>query len=85
MAITPLGSRVLLTEDKQSRTTSSGIIVEGGNDDTKVYTVVDVGQYVSNLTNGDKVYIDREHVKIILSEGKYFAIIDEDYILGVVR
>ena len=85
MKITPLNDQVLLTEDESVKTTNSGIILEQSTSgDTKVYTVQDVGESVTNVTAGDKVIIKLDKVTVVKQMGQLFALVPQESILAVI-
>ena len=85
MEIKPLGTNVLVAENKKSDTTAGGIIIEGGAHESKSATVIAIGDEVTKVIVGDVVYPDWTNGNLIKTSGMQRVIIKEEAILAVVK
>lgn len=86
MAIKPLNSKVLISENKSEQKTTSGIIIEGvSTADTKTGTVLAIGPDVKTVKVGDVIYLDWQKCTVVKSGDKYRAIVDEEFITAIVE
>ena len=85
MNIFPLGSRVLVAEEKVEKTTSFGIIIDGNAGDSRVFQVVAKGPDVwRGIEVGQRVFIDSSKGQIVSSDGKQRILLPVDGITAIV-
>lgn len=85
MEIKPLGKNILIAENRKSETTASGIIVEGGGHESKIATVLAIGEEVTAVSVGDVIFPDWSEGSRIKFEGSDRVIIKEEQVLAVVK
>lgn len=85
MNIFPLGSRVLVAEEKVEKTTSFGIIIDGNAGDSRVFQVVAKGPDVwRGIEVGQRVFIDSSKGQIVSSDGKQRILLPVDGITAII-
>lgn len=86
MKVDPIGSKVFLAENKSKEINVGGIILEGvASTDTKTGTVLAIGPDVKQVKVGDVVYLDWTKGQVIKNGDTYRALIDEEFINGIVK
>jgi co-chaperonin GroES (HSP10) len=81
MNIRPLKKKVALKEFITESTSSSGIVLMGGNDSTPEFGVVAIGPLVELVKVGDRVMIEMGRGNIVDD----MLIVDEDFITAVIE
>lgn len=85
MNIFPLGSRVLVAEEKVEKTTSFGIVIEGNAGDSRVFKVIAKGPDVwRGIEIGQRVFIDAVKGQVVSSEGKQRILLPVDGVTAIV-
>lgn len=85
MNIFPLGSRVLVAEEKVEKVSSFGIIIDGNAGDSRVFQVVAKGPDVwRGIEVGQRVFIDSSKGQIVSSDGKQRILLPVDGITAIV-
>jgi co-chaperonin GroES (HSP10) len=87
MNIQPLKSKVLIAETKRDKTTASGIIIEGkdAGGDSRTGKVISVGPDVTQVKEGDEVYLVWSKGTVVKVDDAYRIIIDEENIVAVLE
>jgi co-chaperonin GroES (HSP10) len=73
--------QVILQAVEATKTTASGIIVQGGTDEQTPATVVSCGNEVTEVREGDRVMIDWRHARPFkFNDSQYFTIAESNII-----
>lgn len=85
MALQPLNDFVLIEEQEQAKTTASGIILDYAKlvGDINIFTVLNVGENVDNVSEGDSVVIVIPKAYSLSYQGKKLYLVKEEDILAV--
>ena len=81
MEVRPLRKKVALKEFITEATSSSGIVLMGGNDGTPEFGVVAIGPEVTEVKVGDRVMIEMGRGNIV----EDMLIIEEQFITAVIE
>tara|TARA_B110000503_G_scaffold138110_1_gene223634 strand:- start:294 stop:557 length:264 start_codon:yes stop_codon:yes gene_type:complete len=86
MEFTPLKKKVLIASIEKSKTTESGIILEGsGVGDIETGSVLAIGSEVTLVAVGDEVIVDWAKCKSVTVNGDQRVVIDEEFIIAVLE
>lgn len=85
MIVKPLKDKVLVAEIKKSKTSESGIILDGANSvrDSHAAKVLATGSDVNSVSVGDTVYLDWQKGQVVTLEGGQYVMISEKEIVAV--
>jgi len=68
-------NQVILQAVEQTKTTASGIIIQGGTDEQTPATIICCGHKVTEVQVGDRVMIDWRHARPFkFNDQQYFSI-----------
>lgn len=83
MNITPTGSRIIITPEKDSGVTESGIILSADENKTlEIATVTAVGPDVEHIEVGDNVVYKEYSVDTVKINNEEVTFIEADNVLG---
>lgn len=86
MNIHPMRNNVLVAEELGSEKLSTmGIVIAGGDKDTKACKVLAVGPDTTSVKEGDRVLVDWAKGKILHVDGKQRVLLPEDAIMAAVN
>ena len=87
MKFQPLGKRVLIEREEETKTTSSGIIIPDNASKEKPSSgkVVAVGKEVEDVKNGDTVVFAKYSGSEVNLDDKKFLVLNLDDVLGVIK
>ncbi len=84
--IIPQGKYILVGEEKQTTKTAGGIILEGVSMGvTKIFSVVDVGSEVKNVTQGDRVVLKLNDALPIDLDGVQRLLAPAENVLAIIQ
>lgn len=85
--VQPLGTKVYAAEVKKERRTASGLILDGASSvkETAAALILAVGDEVTTVKVGDKVYIDWAKTKLVVIDGQQRVVLDEEDILAITQ
>jgi co-chaperonin GroES (HSP10) len=87
MTFKPLGKKVLVAENKRENSTSSGIIIEGGQGlgESKTGTVLAIGPEVTQVAVGNKILLEWNKAAVITVDGAQRVILLEENIVAILE
>ena len=83
--IVPIDDKLAIVQLKNSSTTASGIIVEGGNGESLRGKVIAVGPNVKDVKEGDVVLVEWPATIQTKLDGVPFFLIREQHVVAVVE
>lgn len=85
--IKPLHKQILVRPNDVKQTTSSGIVLQGGDGDSRSAIVMAIGPEVQNtdIVSGTEVYLLWDKAMAFRYAGEKYAFVDEENIVAIIE
>jgi len=86
MNFIPLGKRVLIERQEETKTTASGIIIpDSASEKPFTGTVVAVSAEVDEVKVGDTVVFGKYNYSELTVDGKNYLVLETEHLLGIMK
>ena len=86
MNFIPLGKRVLIERQEETKTTASGIIIPDSASEKPFHgTVVAVSDEVKEVKVGDTVVFGKYNFSELTVDGKVYLVLETEHLLGIMK